>query len=75
MDVVEFSEDVCELNVTECLWADTFKRSDAADIGYAAVCFADYTSITAFNPDFEMVRDKTLMQGHDCCNHRYQRKG
>jgi len=25
----------------------------------------------AFNPQFEMVRDKTLMQGHDCCSHRY----
>jgi hypothetical protein len=27
--------------------------------------------ITPFNPDIKMVRDKILMQGHDCCNHRY----
>ena len=37
----------------------------------AALCNMDYSWPTAFNPKFKMERDKTLMQGHDCCNHRY----
>jgi hypothetical protein len=31
----------------------------------------DYYWPPAFNPNFRMERTKTLMQGHDECNHRY----
>ena len=41
------------------------------EIGHAAVCNMDYYWPPAFNPDLIMERDKTLMQGHDHCNHRY----
>lgn len=74
IEVVESSEDVCELRVSECLWAKTFRDAGAADLGLACICHPDYAAIEAFNPEFEMVRDKTLMEGHDCCNHRYVRK-
>jgi len=30
---------------------------------------------SAFNPKLKMIRSKTLMQGHDCCNHRYVVEG
>jgi len=71
MILTEDTNSVHELKVTECLWADTFLKAKAGELGFAAVCFGDYASATAFNPKIEMVRDKTLMQGHDCCNHRY----
>jgi len=74
IELVEYSEDVCEYRVTECLWAKTFKDANAADLGHACICHPDYAAIEAFNPEFEMVRDKTLMEGHDCGDHRYQRK-
>jgi len=66
---------VHELRVTECLWAQTFLAAKAGDLGYAGICWGDYAFARAFNPAIEMVRDKTLMQGHDCCNHRYVWKG
>ena len=71
MTLTEDTDSVHELKVTECLWADTFVKAKAGELGFAAICFADYASATAFNPKIEMVRDKTLMQGHDYCNHRY----
>ena len=74
IEIVESTEDVCEYRVTECLWAKTFKDAGASDLGLACICHPDYAAIEAFNPEFEMVRDKTLMEGHDCCNHRYRRK-
>ncbi len=70
-DIVEDTEEAFEIQVTECLTADVFRESDAADLGYACVCHADYALPVAFNPKIEMIRDKTLMEGHDCCNHRY----
>jgi len=73
--VAEDTDKVHELRVTECLWAQTFIAAKAGDLGYAGVCFGDYAFAKAFNPSVEMVRDKTLMQGHDGCNHRYLWKG
>jgi hypothetical protein len=70
-EVVEDSEKAFELKVTECIWAKTFLNAKAGEIGYAAVCWGDYAWAEGFNPKIKLVRDKTLMQGHDYCNHRY----
>jgi hypothetical protein len=70
-EVVGDTDKAFELNVTECIWASTFLKADAGDIGYAGVCFGDYAWAEGFNPKIRLVRDKTLMEGHDCCNHRY----
>ena len=75
MEIVEDTETAFELKVTECIWADTFLKAKAADIGYAWICWGDYAWAEGFNPKIKMVRDKTLMQGHDRCNHRYLWKG
>lgn len=40
-------------------------------IGYSAHCFSDFAGASAFNPKLKLVRTKTLMRGHDCCNHRW----
>lgn len=70
-EVVVDTDTVFELKVKECLTSWVFRQADAADIGYAYICFGDYTWAESFNPKIKMVRDKTLMQGHDYCNHRY----
>jgi hypothetical protein len=71
-EVVEDSEKVFELRVSECIWAETFRNAGlGGEVGHAAVCNMDYYWPTAFNPSFKMERSKTLMQGDDICNHRY----
>ncbi len=71
LKIVEDTPKAFELNVTECLWATTFRQAKAGDIGFAAVCYGDYAWAEGFNPKIKMIRDKTLMEGHSCCNHRY----
>jgi len=71
-EVVEDTENAFGLRVTECVWASVFKNAEMdGEMGHAAVCNMDYHWPPAFNPKFRMERDKTLMQGHDQCNHRY----
>jgi hypothetical protein len=70
-EIVEDNENVFEVRVTECLAHVVFKQVDALDLGYACVCHADFGLPIGIHPKFKLVRDKTLMQGHDCCNHRY----
>lgn len=71
MEIVEDTEHVFELKVTECLWASTFRDSDAAELGVALVCHGDYAWAEGFNSKIKLVRDKTLMGGDAFCNHRY----
>ena len=71
-DVVQDTGKVFELNVSECVWEVVFREAElAGEIGHAAVCNMDYSWPPAFNPVFRMERTKTLMEGHECCNHRY----
>ncbi len=71
-EVVQDSEKVFELRVTECIWAETFRNAGlGGEVGHAALCNMDYYWPPAFNPSFKMERTKTLMQGDDHCNHRY----
>jgi hypothetical protein len=70
-EVVENTPKAVELKVSECLWAQTYRAADAGDLGYILVCDSDFAAAEGFNPKMRMIRSKTLMQGHDCCNHRY----
>ncbi len=74
-EVVRDTESIYELRVTECLWASTFRQANLAEEGHAVVCLADFALVKALNPKIELKRDKTLMQGHDYCNHCYTVKG
>jgi hypothetical protein len=64
-----------EMKVTECLWAQTFREADAAEIGFAGICYADYATTKAFNPKMKFIRSKTLMEGGDCCQSQYEMEG
>jgi len=72
LEITEDTPKVFQLRVTECVWAKVFRDAGlGGQVGHAAVCNMDYYWPPAFNPDFKMERDKTLMRGDDCCNHRY----
>jgi hypothetical protein len=73
-EVVEDTENTFEVRIKECLWAKTFRDADAADLGYAYVCHADFAMAQAFNPKLHLTRDTTLMQGDSYCNHRWEFK-
>ena len=70
-EVVVDTDTAFQMKVTECIWAKTFIDAGMGDVGYAHICYGDYNWTKGFNTKLKMERDKTLMQGHDCCNHRY----
>ena len=72
MEIVEDTEKAFELKVTECLFAEPYIEAGlGGDVGFAALCYMDYFWPKGFNENIKLVRDKTLMQGHKYCNHRY----
>ena len=68
-EVIEDSEKAFELKITGCLWEKVYREANATDLGYAIVCHTDFATAEASNQT--LVRTKTLMQGDDCCNHRW----
>jgi hypothetical protein len=70
-EIGEETDSVFEWKVRECLWAKTFREANASDIGYATCCYGDFAYASACNPKLKLIREKTLMQGHDCCHFRY----
>jgi hypothetical protein len=55
-------------DVRKCIWAHTFRKYDASEIGYYMACYGDYGMANAFGPKAKLKRTKTLMRGDDCCD-------
>jgi len=64
-----------EMKITECLWAQTFREANAADLGFATLCYGDEAMAAAFDPRLKLTRTKTLMNGDDCCHFRWVWEG
>ncbi len=74
-EIIEDSDTAFEMKITECLTEVVFRKADALELGYACVCHADFGLPEGMDLDIKLIRTKTLMQGHDCCNHRYVMEG
>ncbi|MHA2190597.1 MAG: L-2-amino-thiazoline-4-carboxylic acid hydrolase [Candidatus Thorarchaeota archaeon] len=56
---------------SECLYAKTFRDLDAAELGYIMVCHPDFNFTESLSPNLSLERTRTLMEGHDCCDHKF----
>ena len=70
-EIIENTDELFEIKITECLWAKTFRERKAEDIGYATICHGDFSYAKAMHPKLHLERTKTLMQGFECCHERY----
>jgi fumarate reductase iron-sulfur subunit len=57
--------------VTRCPLAEMAHELQATDWGYICFCADDPHIVAGFNPAMRFRRTKTLMEGHDCCDHFY----
>ena len=76
--VTEFMDDTpgaVKMRVKECLWAKTFKEMGAEDVGFLWECKTDYAASKALHPQLMLRRDKTLMEGYDCCDFTWTWEG
>jgi predicted ArsR family transcriptional regulator len=60
-----------QMKCTKCPVADLYRQAGGTDWGYHLYCAADKHIVEAFNPNIGFRRSKTLMEGHDCCDHFY----
>jgi len=60
-----------EFRVTKCPIHELAERTGMHAWLYHLACATDFYSAPAFSPKIGFARTKTLMEGHDCCNHTY----
>jgi predicted ArsR family transcriptional regulator len=63
-----------QFRVTKCPLAEMARSLNAAEWGYVCYCTDDPHIVAGFNPAMGFRRTKTLMQGHECCDHFYYMK-
>ncbi|MFQ5980754.1 MAG: L-2-amino-thiazoline-4-carboxylic acid hydrolase [Candidatus Heimdallarchaeota archaeon] len=66
--------DGVQIHCTMCPIAEAFQSIGRQQEGLLFMCSEDPAIVEGFNPDIEFQRTKTLMNGDDCCNHRYSQK-
>ncbi len=63
-----------QIYCTKCPMADAFWAIERVDLGVQFFCNEDAFIVEGYNPDIKFHRTKTLMEGDDCCDHRYTMK-
>ena len=53
-----------------CLWAETWKKMDATDIGYLWNCSPDTAIMAALSPKIKFRQGGTLMTGNSFCDNQ-----
>jgi hypothetical protein len=71
---VEITEDALRFDVTACGYAEMYRRLGLRDIGSLLSCSRDFPFMEGFNPEFELVRTQTIMEGADSCDFCYRKR-
>lgn len=59
---------------TKCPFDKLKKEVNNREWIFELICMGDYYIVEGFNPAIEFKRDKTLVEGHEYCNHFYKMK-
>ena len=60
-----------QIYCTYCPLADMYREIKREEFGFLFNCSEDPYIVEGFNPAIKFQRTKTLMEGDDCCDHRY----
>jgi predicted ArsR family transcriptional regulator len=74
MDVLAQSGEAYAFNVTRCRYAELYRALGIAEVGALLSCNRDFSLIEGFNPDIELTRTQTIMQGASHCDFRFKLK-
>ena len=75
-DYINFkiSEAVLGTKTTKCKWHEVMKELNDPEFSYAVACHYDFEAAKNMNPEFELTRKKTLMEGAGYCDFCYHDK-
>jgi hypothetical protein len=60
-------------DVTHCGYAQMYKKMGIKDMGSTLSCVRDFAFLEGFNPQIELTRTQTIMEGAKYCDFRFKR--
>jgi hypothetical protein len=73
IEMLEQTPDRLAFNVVRCRYAEMYRALGLGDLGASLSCQRDFALVEGFNPEIELERTQTLMQGAPHCNFRFRR--
>ena len=74
MDVLEQNNEKLSFNVTRCQYAEMYRQLGIPELGHILSCGRDFALMAGYNPDINLTRTQTIMEGAPCCDFRYVHK-
>lgn len=75
IEILEKSRTELSFKVTKCLFVELYKELGIPEMGKLLSCDRDFAMIKGFNPNIELVRTKTIMEGNNYCDFLLRIKG
>jgi hypothetical protein len=74
LDVLEQGPERLSFNVTRCRYAEMYRALGLEELGGSLSCRRDFALVEGFNPEIELERTQTLMEGASHCDFRFRTK-
>jgi hypothetical protein len=71
-EVLERRRKKFAFNVYRCRYAEMYDHLGIPELGKMLSCDRDYALIQGFNPDIQLTRTQTIMEGADICDFRFE---
>lgn len=74
LEILDQGPERLDFNVTRCRYAEMYRQLGLADLGKTLSCLRDFELARGFNPDIELTRTQTIMEGSPFCDFRFRLK-
>ena len=71
-EVLEKTRKKFSFNVYRCRYAEMYAHLGIPELGKVLSCERDFAFIEGFNPDIQLTRTQTIMEGADICDFRFE---
>jgi len=72
VQVLQVTDGAYDFNVTRCRYADMYRALGIPELGSVLSCGRDFALGGGFNPNLELTRTQTIMEGAPFCDFRYR---
>ena len=70
--MIEQTPERLDFDVTRCRYAEMYKALGLEALGPSLSCVRDFELAAGFNPEIELTRTQTIMEGADHCDFRFR---
>jgi hypothetical protein len=74
IEIIREDDKALFFDVTYCGYADMYEKMGIKELGFILSCNRDFPFAEGFNPEIGLRRTKTIMEGAECCDFRYEKR-